>query len=909
MIVQQPANVSQLLESHPYGFVTIDKDGNSTWMNAAARNIFGLEEGDFDREPIHLLGERVVGRTVVQLITEAFTGKSGESRVILPTTGEAALEGPYVFRCDPVGKEKEITGAMLTIRPLSVDELIFEQEELEELLLALHYKFPVGVLVANSKLDYSYCNLICEKMLGITSNTRNKTGWLNSLPDHLAENIRIWSEKNQADKDQSVVAEFLMNENKQFVRLSITEMVRGGMLTGYVCIFEDITEQTEKMSELEQVDEYQKTINYFAASLLGKNSINEILWDITKNCISNLGFVDCVIYLVDPERHVLVQKASYGEGKNFEYEVLNAIEIPVGQGIVGTVAETGKTELISNVTNDPRYIVDDAARLSEIAIPLIFEGKVIGVVDSEHPDEGFFTAHHKRTLETIASLCANKIARVKAEEKIRESEERLKLALKGGDLGMWDLDLNTGHTTHNARYASILGYSEEEFPVQHEGWKAIIHPDDRIPMIQALRSYLNSDAAFYEYEYRVKAKSGEWRWIFDRGRTAEVDNSGKPVRLIGTHLDVTERKRAEDNLRRNNFMLQAQQEATLDGILVMDESGAIVSANNRFLEDWGIEKVAPGSISATELFNQMGDKIQDGAEFTNLLDDEIKDHEVSIQQEVTLRNGKVFERYTAPILSPSDEYFGRIWYFKDITERKKHESDLQQLTNDLLRSNGELKQFAYITSHNLRAPVVNLVSLAALYDKMNPSLPANGLIFEKIEFCIDQLNSTLDDLIMIVSKKKVSREDHEVMSFDHILSGVKNSIEGQIAVSEANIISDFSAAMEISYPRGILRSILINFLTNALKYKSPDRFPEIHVSTQRQDGFIVLTVKDNGMGIDMSKHGAKLFGMYNRFNQNIEGKGLGLYIVKSQVEELGGKIEVSSELGKGTEFRVFLKKE
>lgn len=184
---------------------------------------------------------------------------------------------------------------------------------------------------------------------------------------------------------------------------------------------ESINEQLQK--QIAMRIETNDTINYFATSLFGKNTIHEILWDVAKNCISRLGLIDCVIYLLDEERGVLVQKAAYGKKNPEEFKIYVPIEIPLGMGIVGTVAQTGVPEIVGDASKDPRYIVDDQARLSELAVPLVVKNKVIGVIDSEHPDKNFFTRYHQDALSTIASICASKISQAIADEKASKARE------------------------------------------------------------------------------------------------------------------------------------------------------------------------------------------------------------------------------------------------------------------------------------------------------------------------------------------------------------------------------------------------------------------------------------------------------------------------------------------------------
>ncbi|NIJ53626.1 sensor histidine kinase [Dyadobacter arcticus] len=170
---------------------------------------------------------------------------------------------------------------------------------------------------------------------------------------------------------------------------------------------------------------FEQTIDYFANSVYGENSVDEICWDIARNCISHLNFEDCVVYLWDAEKGKLVQKAAYGLKNVREHEIINPIELEIGEGIVGAAAEAKKTLIIPNTNKDKRYIIDDKKRLSEISVPIIHEGKVIGVIDSENSNKNFFKREHARALSTIASISANKIAEAQAEDEAQTKEMML----------------------------------------------------------------------------------------------------------------------------------------------------------------------------------------------------------------------------------------------------------------------------------------------------------------------------------------------------------------------------------------------------------------------------------------------------------------------------------------------------
>jgi putative methionine-R-sulfoxide reductase with GAF domain len=168
--------------------------------------------------------------------------------------------------------------------------------------------------------------------------------------------------------------------------------------------------------------EIEQVINYFAYSLSGLQSVDDVLWDVVKTCISQLGFQDCVIYLFNADKTLLIQKAAYGP-KNIGYtDIYNRVEILPGSGIVGHVAVTGVSEIIKDTSKEPRYIIDDAVRLSEIAVPLIGSNGIIGVIDSEHPDPGFYNNRHLQILTAIGNMVVNKIEQLKAEANSRNKE-------------------------------------------------------------------------------------------------------------------------------------------------------------------------------------------------------------------------------------------------------------------------------------------------------------------------------------------------------------------------------------------------------------------------------------------------------------------------------------------------------
>ncbi len=237
----------------------------------------------------------------------------------------------------------------------------------------------------------------------------------------------------------------------------------------------------------------------------------------------------------------------------------------------------------------------------------------------------------------------------------------------------------------------------------------------------------------------------------------------------------------------------------------------------------------------------------------------------------------------------------------EVKRRKEHEEVLKLISGELQDSNNELKQYAYITSHNLRAPITNLISLTNLFNE-NELSEKNKLYFDKIKTCTVNVNNLLIDLNEVLSVRKDRHNDKKTLNFEKELKKVQETISEQLIASAAVITYNFTDAPNIYFEIKALQSIFQNLLTNAIKYSKPGLPPHIFISTKKENDTIKFTFSDNGIGINMEKHSTDVFGIHQRFNFNTEGSGLGLYIVKSQVEKYGGKIKVESKENEGATF-------
>lgn len=272
---------------------------------------------------------------------------------------------------------------------------------------------------------------------------------------------------------------------------------------------------------------------------------------------------------------------------------------------------------------------------------------------------------------------------------------------------------------------------------------------------------------------------------------------------------------------------------------------------------------------------------------------------------------KEFPSYVTetPVYNSKRELKGFLTISTDITEQKKSENKLRELngnlekyTVELINANKGLEQFSFIVSHNLRAPVANLLGLKSLFlQKSHPEEVRKRFLSELFDN-IDRLDKIIEDLNSILKSKMEISEKKENILFAELVENVTASINHLIIKEKVQVITDFSEAEGFSTVKSYMHSIFYNLIFNSIKYRKPEVVPTIQVTSWRENGSLMLSFKDNGLGMDLENKADQIFRLYKRFHHHVEGKGMGLFMVKTQVEMLGGEISVISEENNGTEF-------
>jgi PAS domain S-box-containing protein len=260
-----------------------------------------------------------------------------------------------------------------------------------------------------------------------------------------------------------------------------------------------------------------------------------------------------------------------------------------------------------------------------------------------------------------------------------------------------------------------------------------------------------------------------------------------------------------------------------------------------------------------------------------------------------------------PVYNSDGELSHWVSIQRDITEEKKQEVEKEQLIRELTQNNKDLQQFSYITSHNLRAPLSNLTGLLNLMDDIPIEDPELKEILDGFNKSTHLLNDTINDLVKVIIIKDNPSIDKEDLMLKDIFEDVFSQLDFLIGLHKPIIKFDFEQVSFLNTNKSYLESILLNLLTNAIKYKSETRKLKINITAEQLDDDVVLIFKDNGIGIDLERNKDKIFGLYQRFHDYPDSKGLGLYLVKSQVETMGGTISIESKVNIGTTFTLTFK--
>lgn len=476
---------------------------------------------------------------------------------------------------------------------------------------------------------------------------------------------------------------------------------------------------------------------------------------------------------------------------------------------------------------------------------------------------------------------------------------QLKSILEDFDVAYWKINLLSKSISWSDHFNTLIGSPEtKEEPLEYF-INDILHQDYRYDFRVHFEKLIEDNQSF-NIEIRLKLANDKYRWF--ECRNIRNKEEGIPKSAVLLFVNIHQSKRDQYTIEENFFYYHETTEMTNTGGWYLD------TKNEHIYWDNVTKRIIGCPLDYNPKFK---DRLKFYAEDHHklVLDASEKCQKYGIPFKIELKmislHGREFwVRATGkPVYNDEQEIIGIRGVFQDIDENKTNEINLRSSLDIIASQNSRLFNLAHIVSHNLRSHSSNLSLISQLLKEAKSDQ-------DKLEFLgnIQEISGSLDDEISnlneIINTQTILKKKYSKIRFEDALETVLVSISSLINRENAQIIGQFDELDEFTYIPEYLKSILLNLITNAIRYRQPKRKPVIFIRSFSLNDNAYLEVSDNGMGIDLNQHGDKMFGMYSTYQGEQEAKGIGLFITKNQVEALGGIISVTSTIDIGTTFKI-----
>ncbi|MFV8375550.1 PAS domain S-box protein [Flavobacterium sp. LB1P71] len=447
----------------------------------------------------------------------------------------------------------------------------------------------------------------------------------------------------------------------------------------------------------------------------------------------------------------------------------------------------------------------------------------------------------------------------------------------------------------NQRTTSLTSYKCSDLIGTHN---SELFPLEYRKQIRIFLAYNLTRNDYAVNETFIKSKSGESIPVeIASGKSFQVNESNYLVCFI---RDISERKNIEEKLK----LLSLAASETTDTIVIANPNGKAIWVNQAYLDLTGLDM--------KEVIGQRPGYLSKGpetdVEVTATMREAIRNKE-SIKIIILNYNKKKekywFELNITTVFDSQNNFINFVGVGRNVTNRINKEIELKHLLEVTSHQNNKLYNFAHIVSHNIRSHTSNLAMVVDVIENTD-DITEKLSYFDLFKEGTEKLSETIEYLNEIITIQQKTNIEKTKISLKREIEKTKKALSLAIKESKITITHTIPDELMVNVIPAYLDSILLNLFTNAIKYKSPERNAFLKIGYEIDENFTVITFKDNGLGLNLKKNGHKIFGMFKTFHGNDDAKGIGLFITKNQLEAMDGKIEVESEIGLGSIFKVYL---
>ncbi|WP_373516406.1 PAS domain-containing protein [Pricia sp.] len=492
------------------------------------------------------------------------------------------------------------------------------------------------------------------------------------------------------------------------------------------------------------------------------------------------------------------------------------------------------------------------------------------------------------------------------QRKLDEAQnKRLRSLLKAtceiGKIGCWEYCFKEDKLTWCEMTRKIHEVSDDFVPTLDNAVQFYKDGHSRNTMAMVLHEATQKGKHWSERLQIISAKGNEI-WVQTAGMPIFKDE--KLVGFTGTFQNINDQVQSETKTKENELLLRTLVDYLPLNVYIKDTESRKILVNKAECAYLGVDN--PEEILGKSDFELYDHDIAQISRNEDLRVMETLKPILSKETTNRKKNGKstTFLTSKIPLLDNCGKAKGLVGISMDITQIKQKEEELHDLVNVASLQNKKLINFAHIVSHNLRSHSANFAMLLDfLVHEKEESEKAN--IHSMLTNASDNLMETLENLNEVVAINTNVNLDKKSISLRNKIDTVRHTLSAYLAENSGTLLNEVCDTIKIQVIPAYIDSILMNFITNSVRFKDPKRNPIITMTATGENGYTVLSITDNGLGIDLKKYGDKLFGMYKTFHDHCDARGIGLYIAKNQIEAMNGKVTVESKVGIGSTFKIY----